>query len=96
MEVGKTFTIRVGNREIVCVNPGVRWILETQKRCRDEFGQLDPVKYVEAILRECVVSPKGMTLDDFKHEDEVVEFLRGFRDGRNPMRPTSDAPGASE
>lgn len=84
MKVGETFTIRVGEREIKCVNPGVRWILETQKRCRDEFGQLDPVKYVEAILRDCVVEPK-LRLDDFQHEDEIVEFLRGFRDARRQL-----------
>lgn len=94
MKVGETFTIRVGNREITCVNPGVRWILEAQKRSRDEFGQLDPVKYVEAILRDCVVQPKGLSLDDFAHEDEIVEFLRGFRDGRSPVRPTPGTAGA--
>ncbi len=84
MKPGQTKTVRVGRYDITLLNPGVRWVLDTQKRCRDETGAFDAVAYTEAILEHCVVSPKGLTLDSFDHEEEVLELLRSFRAFRRP------------
>jgi hypothetical protein len=94
MKAGQTKTVRIGRHDITLLNPGVRWVLDTQKRCRDETGAFDAVAYTEAILEHCVVSPRGLTLDSFDHEEEVLELLRSFRAFRRPG--VEVAPGGSQ
>ncbi|MEM3554209.1 MAG: hypothetical protein QXU79_00090 [Candidatus Micrarchaeaceae archaeon] len=77
--VGQKATIWLApDRKVEVVNPGLRWILQTQEACTMPNGQMSWLRYVEAILRDCTVGQPKLDAV-FVHEDEVVEFVRLFR-----------------
>ena len=79
----RTKTVRIGKHEITMQDPGVRWVLQTEDRNRTTDG-VSVIGYAEAILSEVVVSPRGLKIDDFDHENQVVELLRQFKLFRLP------------
>lgn len=86
---GKTATITLSEgKKLNVLNPGMRWVLEAQDSCTGPSGRLAFGAYAERVLRDCVVG--GAKLDDFAHEDEVVEFLRCFRLMRVPPAAVPD------
>lgn len=75
---GKAVQVRIGELEFQLVNPGVRWVMQAQEECTLPNGLLSIGRYAERVMRECVTG-RRLTLEDFRHENEVLEFLRIFR-----------------
>lgn len=90
---GKTVTITLSSgKKLRVVNPGMKWVLEAQDDATTPTGRLSLLRYAERVLRDCVVG--GASIEDFQHEEEVLEFLRLFRLVRVP--PTENSGGETE
>jgi len=76
-------SVKVGRHQLKMQDPGVRWVLQTEERNRTPDG-VSVIGYAEAILSDVVVSPKGLTIDDFDHESEIVELIKQFKQFRLP------------
>ena len=61
-------------KEFVLQHPGIKWCLDHDYNSRDRNGNIKTNDFIQGILDNVVVDPKGFKVDDFGSMQEVTEF----------------------
>lgn len=80
----ETRTTIVRGREYKLQHPGVKWYFKHTDRSRDRNGVLQSEDYIQGLLDNVVVSPSGLSMDDFttvKELEELVTEIESFLRG---------------
>lgn len=78
-------TVTVGGREYKLQRPGVKWYFKHTDKSRNRMGVLQSEDYIQGLLENVVVEPKGLTFDDFdsvKDLEDLVEAIESFLRGK--------------
>ena len=79
----KRTTVKIGRHTLTLQDPGVGWVLDMEERCiNPATGRTSLKLYAEELLKHVVVDPQGLTIEDFDHEDELLELVRVFKQFR--------------
>ncbi len=91
--MSKQVTKQIGRHLITMIDPGVEWTIEMEERAINPLtGRTSLKLYVEELLQNVVANPKGLSISDFDHEDELLELVRTFKSFRRPQ----SSPGKKE
>lgn len=76
--------VTINEKEYTLQHPGVRWYAQHVDRCTGKNG-LSTERYMDGLLKNVVVQPQGLKLEDFDDDmagfeelmSEIEMFLRG-------------------
>jgi hypothetical protein len=74
---GNKKTISVGDNKYTLQNPGVRWYIKHQDKCRDRYGSTSKKRYIAGLLDNVVINPLKVDDFDVKTEKEKKVTVNG-------------------
>jgi hypothetical protein len=74
---GSKKTISVGESKYTLQNPGVRWYIKHQDKCRDRYGSTSRKKYIAGLLDNVVINPVKVDDFDVKGQKEKKVTVNG-------------------